>query len=144
MRRWLFVPSAWVGGLAVSWLAIAACSDDGATTPTPPRGDASVFDDGAITPTSACKAETSAGAVQTPTFVRNLKAGETAWFSSPAIVDLDGDGKMEIVAPLYSTFVFDANGKQLAKGTATKGRVYAPGVVADLAEIGRASGRERV
>src|SRR5262249_36013946 len=47
-----------------------------------------------------------------------------------------GDGKKEIVAPLYSTFVYDASGKQLAKGTATKGRVYAPGVVADLDKDG--------
>ena len=39
---------------------------------------------------------------------------------------------MEIVAPFYSTFVFDGKGRQLGKGTATEGRVYAPGVVADL------------
>lgn len=114
-------------------MAVAACGGDDATAPTtsPPR-DASVYDDGSIAPTASCKAETSAGAVQIPTFVRNLKAGETGWFSSPGLVDLDGDGKKEIVAPLYSTFVFDAQGKQLGKGTATKGRVYAPGVVADL------------
>ena len=51
---------------------------------------------------------------------------------SPSLVDLNGDGKLEIVAPFYSTFVFDAKGQLLGKGTATKGRVYAPGVVADL------------
>ncbi len=70
--------------------------------------------------------------MQRPVFVRNLAAGETGWFSSPAVVDLDGNGKKEIVAPLYSTFVYDSSGKQLAKGTATQGRIYAPGVVADL------------
>jgi hypothetical protein len=48
------------------------------------------------------------------------------------LVDLDGDGRLEIVAPFYSTFVFDAKGRLLGKGAATKGRVYAPGVVADL------------
>jgi hypothetical protein len=47
-------------------------------------------------------------------------------------VDLNRDGRREIVAPLYSTFVFDARGRQLGRGTATDGRVYAPGVVADL------------
>src|SRR5215211_496808 len=71
-------------------------------------------------------------AVATPRFVRTIATGETGWFSSPGLVDLNGDGRLEIVAPFYSTFVFDANGRMLGKGTATKGRVYAPGVVADL------------
>jgi hypothetical protein len=70
--------------------------------------------------------------VAKPRFVRNIPTGETGWFSSPGLADLDGDGRLEIVAPDYSTFVFDASGHQLGKGTATKGRVYAPGVVADL------------
>lgn len=88
--------------------------------------------DGAVTPSLVCKPAGGSAAVAAPRFVRNIAAGETAWFSSPAVVNLDGDGKKEIVAPLYSTFVFDAAGKRLAKGTASKGRVYAPGVVADL------------
>jgi hypothetical protein len=70
--------------------------------------------------------------VAMPQFVRNLAAGETGWFSSPAVIDLDGDGTREIVAPMYSTFVFDAHGMRLARGQSTHGRVYAPGVVADL------------
>jgi hypothetical protein len=74
----------------------------------------------------------SAKKVAKPRFVRNITTGETGWFSSPGLVDLTGDGRLEIVAPFYSTFVFDAAGRQLGKGTATKGRVYAPGVVADL------------
>ena len=78
-------------------------------------------------------ASTSAAApVAAPEFVRNIDTGQTGWFSSPGITDLDGDGRKEIVAPFYSTFVFDANGRQLGEGTATSGRVYAPGVVADL------------
>jgi hypothetical protein len=76
----------------------------------------------------------SAGAkrVAAPRFVRNIETGETGWFSSPGLVDLDRDGRREIVAPFYSTFVFSATGRLLGKGTATEGRVYAPGVVADL------------
>jgi hypothetical protein len=70
-------------------------------------------------------------------FVRTIQTGETGWFSSPSLVDLNGDGRLEIVAPFYSTFVFDARGRLLGKGTATKGRVYAPGVVADLDGDGR-------
>src|SRR5687768_8332639 len=75
--------------------------------------------------------------VAKPRFVRNIDTGETGWFSSPGLVDLDGDGRREIVAPFYSTFVFSANGRLLGKGTATEGRVYAPGVVADLDSDGR-------
>jgi len=130
-------------GISASFVACGSDADNGggpdsgdpdtlAGYDTTPR-ESAVFDgDSAVAPTATCKSAGGTAAVQTPTFVRNIKAGETAWFSSPAIVDLDKDGKKEIVAPLYSTFVFDAAGKQLAKGTATKGRVYAPGVVADL------------
>ena len=70
--------------------------------------------------------------MQKPKFVRQIDTGETGWFSSPGLVDLDGDGRLEIVAPFYSTFVFDANGQELGRGRASKGRVYAPSVVADL------------
>ncbi len=70
--------------------------------------------------------------VAKPRFVKNIATGETGWFSSPGLVDLDGDRKLEIVAPFYSTFVYSAKGRLLGKGTATRGRVYAPGVVADL------------
>ena len=95
--------------------------------------DGSVLEDGAIAETPTCKAEGGTAAVQAPTFVRNVKTGETGWFASPAVADLDKDGKNEIVAALYSTFVFDAEGNARgAKGTATNGRVYAPHVVADL------------
>ena len=73
-----------------------------------------------------------AAGVAKPRLVRHIATGETGWFSSPSLVDLNGDRKLEIVAPAYSTFVFDAQGRMLGKGTASKGRVYAPSVVADL------------
>ena len=76
--------------------------------------------------------ESSSGAVAAPRLVRNIPSGETGWFSSPGLVDLDRDGRLEIVAPFHSTFVFDAKGRRLGRGTATDGRVYAPSVVADL------------
>ncbi len=101
------------------------------------REDASsTFPDGAVVPTAACKGAGGTERVAAPSFVRNIASGETGWFSSPVIVDLDGDGKKEIVAPFYSTFVFDASGKRLAKVTDTKGRVYAPAVVADIDKDG--------
>jgi len=126
----LAVPMACGGGGHPS-----AGGDDGGASVDGPGGaggEGSVLSDGAIMPTAACKAAGGTSPVAQPTFVRNIPAGETGWFSSPGVADLDGDGKMEIVAPLYSTFVFDAQGNQLGKGTATQDRVYAPGVVADL------------
>ena len=71
-------------------------------------------------------------AVAAPRFVRRIETGQTGWFSSPALADLAGDRRLEIVAPQYSTFVYNARGRQLGEGTATRGRVYAPSVVADL------------
>ena len=68
-----------------------------------------------------CVAEGGTGGVQAPKLVRQIDTGETGWFSSPGLVDLDGDGRKEIVAPFYSTFVFDANGKELGRGRASKG-----------------------
>src|SRR5215217_3242356 len=70
--------------------------------------------------------------VAAPRLVRTIATGQTGWFSSPGLADLDGDRRLEIVAPFYSTFVFDAKGRRLGEGTATHGRVYAPAVVADL------------
>lgn len=79
-----------------------------------------------------CTSQGGTAAVQRPRLVRQIATGETGWFSSPSLVDLDGDGRLEIVAPFYSTFVFDADGRRLARGRASRGRVYAPSVVADL------------
>jgi len=81
---------------------------------------------------TACTAPGPSGAVAKPRFLRRIATGETGWFSSPSLVDLTGDGRLEIVAPMYSTLVYDHRGRLLGRGTATKGRVYAPGVVADL------------
>lgn len=121
--------------LAASLTPPLACGSGGSSdtgAPASSRGGGSVAAEGGVEPTPSCEPSGGTEKVAAPTFVRNLAAGETGWFSSPAALDLDGDGKSEIVAPLYGTFVYDASGKQLAKGTATKGRVYAPGVVLDL------------
>ncbi len=124
MRRWSFL---------LAPLVLAQCSTDGSNSVADagPR-EGSALTDGSVTPTPSCQSDNGAALVQQPTFVRNLKTNETGWFSSPAVFDLDKDGKNEIIAPMYSTFVFDAQGKQLSKASVTKGRVYAPGVVADL------------
>jgi FG-GAP-like repeat len=87
--------------------------------------------------TSVESSDAKRRAVAAPQFVRNIATGETGWFSSPGLVDVAGDRRLEIVAPFYSTFVFDAKGRLLGKGTGTEGRVYAPAVVADLDGDGR-------
>ena len=50
---------------------------------------------------SAAPSKAKARAVAAPQFVRNIATGETGWFSSPGLVDLDRDGRLEIVAPFY-------------------------------------------
>ena len=76
---------------------------------------------------------------------------ETGWYSSPAVADLDGDGKMEVLGAAYSLFVLNGeDGSQKFSVTAgSGGRVWPGVVVADIdrdgkPEIGRASCRERV
>jgi hypothetical protein len=96
-----------------------------------PAGDSNATGAGSAV-SADCTASEGAAAVAAPRFVRRIEPGETGWFASPGLADLTGDGRLEIVAPFYSTFVFDARGRLLGKGTATRGRVYAPGVVADL------------
>ena len=70
---------------------------------------------------ASCTAEGGTGAVRAPKLVRQIATGETGWFSSPGLVDLDGDGRLEIVAPFYSTFVFDANGPAAGPGHGERG-----------------------
>ncbi|MDD5309857.1 MAG: VCBS repeat-containing protein, partial [Deltaproteobacteria bacterium] len=78
-----------------------------------------------------CAAGESQGEVQAPLFLYNLP-GETGWFASPVVSDLEGDGANELVVAQYSLFVYDSDGKLLAQAKEGLGRVYAPHVVADL------------
>jgi len=117
-------------------VALAGCSSKpGAANPGPNV----VFPDGSVVSTPGCESEGGDTPVQRPVRVRTLTGdkswAETGWFSSPGLVDLDGDGKKEIVAPFYSLFVFDSAGATRAtikQDAYTKGRIYAPAVVADL------------
>jgi len=78
-----------------------------------------------------CRAGQSGGEVERPSLLMNLR-GQTGWFASPVIVDLDGDGVMEIVAAYYSVYVYSATGETIFVAEDGDGRVYAPHVVADI------------
>jgi hypothetical protein len=78
-----------------------------------------------------CPTANPSGAVQTPVFVTNL-SGQTSWFASPVVADLDGNGSNELVAAYYDVYVFASNGSLLDVADDGSGRVYAPHVVADL------------
>ena len=51
-----------------------------------------------------CESAGSSGPVQAPVFVRNL-AGQTGWYASPLIADLDGDGFESGATPRWSAVV---------------------------------------
>ena len=78
-----------------------------------------------------CAAAGSTDVVQAPVFLYNLR-GQTSWFASPVVADLDGDRRNELIAAYYSLYVFDSSGNRLDKADGNGGRVYAPHVVTDL------------
>ena len=119
--------------------ATAACSSKSSNTSTNDPGPNVVYPDGGVVATPVCRSEGGSAPVAKPVFVRRLTGdkswAETGWFSSPGLADLNGDGTKEIIAPFYSLFVFDSSGNVLStikQDAYTKGRIYAPAVVADL------------
>lgn len=93
----------------------------------PPHGGSTTG--GTTNPT--CRLGSSAGDVQEPVFWKNLH-GQTSWYASPVVTDLDGDGTNELVAAYYSVYVYDASAELMAEMDDGDSRVYAPHVVADL------------
>ncbi|MBI5580253.1 MAG: VCBS repeat-containing protein [Deltaproteobacteria bacterium] len=78
-----------------------------------------------------CVAGMSSGEVTRPQFLMNLQ-GQTSWYASPVVADLDGDGVNELIAAYYSVYVFAADGSLLSRADGGSGRIYAPHVVVDL------------
>jgi hypothetical protein len=81
--------------------------------------------------TTVCAAGISTGDVQRPVFVRNL-SGQTGWFASPVVADLDGDGSKELISAYYTLYVHDSAGRLLDSAPGNGSRIYAPHVVTDL------------
>jgi len=93
--------------------AVAGC--DSSSTPSEERAPVAAQASGAAltqetTATQATADRTTAAKgtaaaavpVEDPVYVRRIDPGQNGWFSSPALVDLNGDTKLEIVAPLHS------------------------------------------
>jgi FG-GAP-like repeat len=78
-----------------------------------------------------CTSGDTPGEVGEPQFVMNL-SGQTSWYASPLIVDLDNDGHNELIAAYYSVFVYDHEGTLLDRIDGGNGRIYAPHIVVDL------------
>jgi hypothetical protein len=78
-----------------------------------------------------CSPRGGTGPVQAPVFVWNL-SGQTSWYASSVVHDLDGDDSNELIAAYYDVYVFSSAGTLLDRAENGSGRVYAPHVVADL------------
>lgn len=113
--------------------------DDGGTTGdvVKPAEDAPLAD-APPPPKPACAAEGGGTTVSAPELILTLKdRWEEGWLASPAVVDLDGDGKMEIVAPRGAALeVWGADGA-LKWRYDTAGRIWASPVVGNFLGDGK-------
>lgn len=78
-----------------------------------------------------CSAGQGGGEACRPEVVRSL-AGQTSWFASPIVADLDGDGEKELIAAYYSLYAFSPDGDLINRLEGNGSRIYAPHVVVDL------------
>jgi len=115
------------GALFLSFVVTTACSGGDSGSGSRDGGSSTGGERNAI-----CAAGDPAGEVQAPVFVDNLR-GQTSWYASPVVADLDGDGSNELIAAYYSVYVFDSERQLLVDSNdGDGGRVYAPHVVVDL------------
>lgn len=71
--------------------------------------------------------------VSAPVLIDTLPGSGEAWLGSPAIADLEGDGRNEIVVPRYGTMMaYDADGSVKWSFEAGGGRIWASPIVADF------------
>jgi hypothetical protein len=107
------------------------CSDPSSTSQNNVVGSNNPINNSNIVVMPACALGPSSGGLQTPVFRKNL-SGQTSWFASPIVADLDADGKNELISAYYDVIIFDSEMNEIARGEAGDGRVYAPHIVADL------------
>lgn len=82
----------------------------------------------------SCAAAGGTSTVAAPTLVRKLTDdGDDGWLGSPAIVDLDGDGAMEIVAARGAHVIaWRSDGSRLFSFDTGKGRIWASPIVGNF------------
>ncbi|MBI3804732.1 MAG: VCBS repeat-containing protein [Nitrospirae bacterium] len=125
---------------------LAQCAG-GASSPPAPLSEVTLTP---ASPPSSSQTDLPPGAepVRAPQLRQTLAGGEEGWLSSPAVADLDGDGKMEIIAARDGLlFVWHADGTLFWKATHglaaqpspthVSGRIWGPPVVVDLDGDGR-------
>lgn len=85
-------------------------------------------------PAATCQDEGGTDAVSKPQLVATLfDRWHEAWLGSPAVADLDGDGKNEIIVPRDEVLlIWHLDGTLVRKLEGLPGRIWAPPVVADL------------
>ncbi|MFZ0726055.1 MAG: VCBS repeat-containing protein [Desulfobacterales bacterium] len=118
--------------LLVLWATLFGCGGSGGGSAAS-GGEGSLIDGSATggQRNAVCLAGTSMGEVARPLFQMNL-AGQTSWYASPIVADLEGDGENELVAAYYSVYVFGSDGTLVDRADGNGGRVYAPHIVVDL------------
>jgi hypothetical protein len=89
-------------GMAImAFLVLMGC---GGGSSDPGGSDGGLSDGGSSTGgliNPVCKSGGGSAAVQAPVFVRNIP-GQTGWFASPLVDDLDGDGENKLIAAYYT------------------------------------------
>ena len=77
-----------------------------------------------------------AAPVQRPALLKQIKGTGTSWLGSPIIHNL-GAGDRKLIGTFYDIFVWDKDFNELARAKSGssyphEGRIYAPGICADL------------
>lgn len=122
-------------GIILLFSTILNCGDSGGSGKSSSnRGDSNTatttsFTGGETNP--VCLKGNSGGSVLAPKFVRNIR-GQTGWYASPIVADLDKDGHNEVIAAYYTLYVYNDQGNLLDSADGNGGRIYAPHVVADI------------